>query len=327
MRCLTLAEELRRRGCNVAFVVGPGTIPVVPALERSVFSIAEAQAKDWQTVLLGLVGRRSVDAIIVDDYSVDIETERAIRALTRCIGVIDDFRTRAHDCDVLLNQTLGITAADCAPVLPAGAKVLAGSRYALLRREFAEARAAALTRRREAAFARRIVVSMGLTDPGSLSWPISAAIAERVPDCKIDLILGSENHSLPSARELAERWPAIAVHVDPRPIANLLVDADVAIGAAGSSTWERCCLALPTVMVVLADNQQQIAANVASVGAAVMTESRDPGHVAALAAELLADASRRRSMAQAAAAICDGLGAARVADVLMGIVASRGPIG
>jgi UDP-2,4-diacetamido-2,4,6-trideoxy-beta-L-altropyranose hydrolase len=326
MRCLTLAEELRGRGCNIAFVVSSGTSQAVPALGRSGFAIAEAQAKDWHPAFLGLVPAGPVDAIIVDDYSVDIETERAMRALTRCIGVIDDFRTRAHDCDVLLNQTFGLTAADCAPVLPATAKVLAGSRYALLRREFAEARAAALTRSKEATSDRRIVVSMGLTDLGSLSWPISAAMAERVPDCKIDLILGSENHSLPSAQELAERWPAIAVHVDPRPIANLLVEADVAIGAAGSSTWERCCLALPTVMVVLADNQRQIAANVASAGAAVITESRDPAEIAALAGELLADALRRQSMAQAAAAICDGLGATRVADVIMGIVASEQPI-
>jgi UDP-2,4-diacetamido-2,4,6-trideoxy-beta-L-altropyranose hydrolase len=326
MRCLTLAEELRRRGCDIAFVVGPGTVQAVPALGRSGFEIAEAQAKDWHTVLLGLVPAGPVNAIIVDDYSVDIETERAMRALTRCIGVIDDFRTRAHDCDVLLNQTFGIAAADCVSVLPAAAKVLAGSRYALLRREFAEARAAALTRRRKTTSGRRVVISMGLTDPGGLSWPIAAAIAERMPDCKIDVILGTESRNRPSTRELARRWPAIAVHVDPQPISRLLAEADIAIGAAGSSTWERCCLGLPSVMVVMADNQQQIATNVASAGAAVVTESRNAADLAAMAAQLLADEPWRRAMGEAAAVICDGLGAARVANVLMAIVASRGPI-
>ena len=104
-------------------------------------------------------------------------------------------------------------------------------------------------------------------------------------------------------------------------------EPDVAVGAAGSSTWERCCLALPTVMVVLADNQRQIAANVAAAGAAIVAEPSTPASIATMAATLLADDVGRRNMASAAAAVCDGLGAARVADAILTAVAAARRIG
>ena len=58
----------------------------------------------------------------------------------------------------------------------------------------------------------------------------------------------------------------IEVTVDADDMAQRMVDADLAIGAAGSTSWERCCLGLPTVMMVLADNQKTIAKNLALDG-------------------------------------------------------------
>jgi RimJ/RimL family protein N-acetyltransferase len=98
-----------------------------------------------------------------------------------------------------------------------------------------------------------------------------------------------------------------------------MAEADLAIGGAGTSTWERCCLGLPSISIRLAENQSTIARNVAVAGAAV-----DLGDISSLdrlalveAIRRLRDPPTRREMAAAAARICDGLGARRAVGHLI----------
>jgi spore coat polysaccharide biosynthesis predicted glycosyltransferase SpsG len=172
-------------------------------------------------------------------------------------------------------------------------------------------RGPALERRQRDAPVRRILVSMGLTDVGGMSVPICEAVAARNPECTVNLVLGSAG----TASKLPHR--SIRLHVDPPSVAQLMAQADVAIGAAGTTTWERCCLGLPSVLVVLASNQRQIAENVVRAGAALHAQSPLPAATAEACGTLIADGSLRRYMALRAAEICDGLGAERVADALL----------
>lgn len=102
-------------------------------------------------------------------------------------------------------------------------------------------------------------------------------------------------------------------------IAAALAEADLAVGAGGVSTWERCCLGLPTVLLVIADNQRDIAQAVAQAGAAVLLghpDTLEAGTIYGAIKVLAGDADRLRQMAECAAAVCDGTGADRVADVI-----------
>ena len=100
-------------------------------------------------------------------------------------------------------------------------------------------------------------------------------------------------------------------------MAALTAAADLAIGAGGSSVWERCCLGLPSLTLVLADNQQDATAALAARGA---TEAVGEGDVAGRLAALLADPIRLAQMSRAASALCDGQGAGRVAERLLAIL-------
>ena len=90
--------------------------------------------------------------------------------------------------------------------------------------------------------------------------------------------------------------------------------ADLAVGAAGSSAWERCCLGLPTIMVVLADNQRGVARALGEAGAAVVVDngSDRQQRMAAGLGQLLADSGQRAAMSARAASVTDGYGADRV---------------
>jgi RimJ/RimL family protein N-acetyltransferase len=132
--------------------------------------------------------------------------------------------------------------------------------------------------------------------------------------------MGRAAPNLAKVRALAERLSLdIRVHVDVEDMAELMVPADIAIGAAGSSSFERCCMGLPSLVVVAAENQRQIAAALVNAGAAVLLgegATLREDDVAAALRKLAGDATGRMRMSRQAAALCDGRGAARAAIAL-----------
>jgi spore coat polysaccharide biosynthesis predicted glycosyltransferase SpsG len=140
------------------------------------------------------------------------------------------------------------------------------------------------------------------------------------PDASLIIIMGNNSPALPRVRKLAAELPwsaEVAVNVNDMP--SLMAEADLAIGAAGTTTWERCCLGLPTIITETAANQAGIARNMIAAGAALY-----PG-------SLLADDfphRLRRVLEQAmlpdclaalsahSARICDGGGTERVVAVM-----------
>jgi spore coat polysaccharide biosynthesis predicted glycosyltransferase SpsG len=109
-------------------------------------------------------------------------------------------------------------------------------------------------------------------------------------------------------------------------MARLTAEADIAVGACGSSTWERCALGLPSVMVVLADNQRPAAAAMAALGAALVVDAEAPDFDVVLdraLMRLLTDQGLRRQLTERSAGLCDGQGAPRVAEAFLQLIAVR----
>jgi UDP-2,4-diacetamido-2,4,6-trideoxy-beta-L-altropyranose hydrolase len=228
--------------------------------------------------------------------------------------VIDDLANRPYDCDILLDQTFGRSADDYRERIPAGAKILAGATYALLRPEFARERPAALERREEGGPVRRILVSMGTTDPGGITARIVEQLLAAAPQCAIDVVLGPQAASLDQVRKLAAEHPAISIHVDSERMAELMRNADLAIGAAGSTSWERCCLGLPAIVFVMADNQRVGATALNKAGVAVAVA--DVGELVENLNRILASPELRIRMSEKAMQVTDGLGTQRVCDAM-----------
>ena len=172
--------------------------------------------------------------------------------------VIDDLADRPHHCDLLLDQNLGRQTQDYANLVPAQCKLLIGPQYALLRPEFAALRAYSLQRRQQPTL-KNILITMGGVDlPNATEQVLQALKGCALPqDCCISVIMGLQAPWSEQVRTQAQDmpWPT-EVMVNISDMAQRMADSDLAIGAAGSTSWERCCLGLPTLMVVLADNQQ-----------------------------------------------------------------------
>src|SRR5690606_19643046 len=141
--------------------------------------------------------------------------------------------------------------------------------YALLRPAFALARPASLARRAAEKDLRRILVALGATDPDNYTAEALRGIAETGLPVTVDVVLASAARHLEAVRSACAALPlAVQLHVDTAEMPRLMAAADLAIGAAGTSTWERCCLGLPSLLAVIADNQRQAAQAVSAAGAA-----------------------------------------------------------
>tara|TARA_R110000868_G_scaffold219607_1_gene470716 strand:+ start:20597 stop:21646 length:1050 start_codon:yes stop_codon:yes gene_type:complete len=315
MRCLSLARALDQQGNTIAFASTPGSADLVPALQRSGFPILTARTAaefdlpgDWAA---------QADAIIIDLYSSTAADETQMRSLAPVIAVIEDLPERAHDCDLLVDQGFDRTAQDYAARVPAGTTLLLGPDMAPLRPAFAAMRPASLKRRAGQPGLSRVLVSMGLTDVGGISARLVALIRASLPAVTIDVIVGPLATSLPVLRQLAKRDSALNLLVDIDNMAERVMAADLAIGAGGGSALERCVLGIPSIVIVLADNQRPAAQAMAKAGAALTIESPDaletslPDLLCGVSAQSLA------SMSAKAAKLCDGLGAERIAVALM----------
>lgn len=339
MRCLTLADGLAARGADcqficrthegnlVEFIRSKGytthALPAGVTLPRSCTDLAHApwlgatQAEDAEACAPILTAQRP-DWLIVDHYSLDARWERALAPHYRKLMVIDDLADRPHACDLLLDQTFGREAADYRPLVPAYSRLLCGSQYALLRPEFAALRPYSLRRRARPAL-RELLITMGGVDKDNATRQVLQALRScPLPaDCRVTVVMGATAPWLDDIREQAHDmpWPT-RVLVGVSDMAQLMADSDLAIGAAGATSWERCCLGVPTIMLVLAENQRKIAQALCEAGAAHLLDASKLNYQPLIPPEYL-EPLWLGAMSAAAAAITDGLGLTQVIEALI----------
>lgn len=283
MRCLTLADALHDQGASVTFlcrhlpdslaerVVIKGHqvrfLPELPFVDEgaTVHSrwLGVTQADDARACSEALQGRAWA-WLIVDHYALDAQWETAMRAHCRQILAIDDLADRSHDCDVLLDQNLYQNMTERYDgLLPAACQTLLGPSHALLRPEFAEWRQRSQPRQ---GAVQRLLVFFGGVDVGNATGSALAAIArlER-PALAVDVVIGNQHPQRSTILATCQQhgWQC---HVQTDQMAALMSQADLAIGAGGSATWERCALALPALTLCLADNQRQLVDDGACAG-------------------------------------------------------------
>lgn len=339
MRCLTLARELATRGHTCHFVCRdlPGDLnaqvaqefplTVLPAPSAPLADGAPDERLPAHAAWAGVSWAQDaaetraalgpVDWLVADHYAFDARWEQAACPAGAQLMVIDDLADRPHACALLLDANLGRTASDYETLLPPSAERLTGPRHALLRPEFARTRAIALARRGGAL--RHVLIAPGGVDADNVTGRLLVMLASLpLPDpVQVTVALGPTAPHVGDlqAMDLPFRCQIRAGVAD---MAALMADADLCIGAAGGSTWERCALGLPTLILVLADNQEAGAAALVDAGAALALGRPDGRLAERLAAGMrqLSDPAALAAASAAAARLCDGKGTGRVADAL-----------
>lgn len=346
MRCLTLADTLKTRGAECHFICrehqgnmielvrkkGYG-IYALPRMSRGGIPLTQKHEELFHASWLGVTQQQDADTctpilrelqpdwLIVDHYALDARWECAVRPLCRKLMVIDDLADRQHACDLLLDQNLGRKKQDYTNLVPLHCQTLIGPHYALLRPEFVKLRDYSLGRRVNLQ-PKQLLIAMGGVDQNNAT----NRVLNTLPICvlpngfNITVIMGTAAPWLAEVRELATHmpWPT-EVLVNIGDMAQRIADSDLAIGAAGGSSWERCCLGLPTLMVVLAENQWQGASALDAHGAAsLLGTPEDIARKLPQALSTLLQGAKLSEMSQNAQRIVDGLGATRIVENMTG---------
>jgi len=324
MRCLTLARALTERGAACAFVESRAAASILRRFNwpsHRLLAMTDAEALSEQVDYAADIARRFLaDVVVVDHYRVDAALEDLLRGLGRRLVAIDDLADRPHRVELLIDPGYGRRREHYDALIPRDCAVRLGPSHALVRPEFAAARQRAMSRRAKHEPARRAVVALGLTDVGAVTERVVRALAPILGETRLDIVLGEDAPSLPALTAMADADRRLRLWVDNAEMASLMADADIAIGAGGSSVWERAAVGLPTATVILADNQRAMIEHMADAG---FTRALDAGAadfedaLRAAWTRLAGDPPLRWRLAERACELCDGHGADRVAQAVL----------
>ncbi|NOI15133.1 UDP-2,4-diacetamido-2,4,6-trideoxy-beta-L-altropyranose hydrolase [Vibrio hepatarius] len=324
MRCLVLAEALSKKGHKVEFACSPLKGDMRKFIRErgfNVITLAEPQsfippqhdadyeawlqksvtedAKDFLAVV------KAADLVVTDHYAIGAEwQEKIVAALDCCLLAIDDLG-RCHRADLILDQTLGRSEVDYAS---SNTKVLVGSEYALLRMDFSNKREAALSRQLSDK-PLRVLVSMGGIDAPNATLQVLKNLCCKV-NADFTVLLSSRAPHFHQVRAWCLSQPNVRHQEFVSDMASLMLEHDIAIGAPGTTSWERACLGLPNIIVPLAENQQLICEQLIKHDAAVHVDIKDiPSTLHGAFMRVLEGWSQFK---EANLALCDGRGVRRV---------------
>ncbi len=257
------------------------------------------------------------DWLVVDHYGLDAEWEERVRSHVVKLMVIDDRTDRRHDCDVLLNQNYSTDGGErSARLVGPACMLLSGPRYALLREEYLARRR--LRRQRDGRI-RRVLVFFGGSDPANMtSLALGVLSAPEFSRWECDVVVGANHPNRKAIEEQASGRPLTTVHGPREHLADFMMQADLAIGAVGTTTWERMCLGLPTVAISIADNQRPVSEALATAGLIkYVGHMSDANSLSRALRELTNSEGWLTDTSATNEIVVDGLGLPRVVETLL----------
>ena len=273
MRCLTLAKELRKKA-NVQFICRKHKGSLVKQIKSKgfvVYELNDAVLKknanelsivDW----LGTTQKQDVqdcapilekikpDWVIVDHYGIDKFWQNNLKKYYNKLLVIDDLANREHNCDLLLDQNFYKDKnLRYKKLVPSKCKTLLGPRYALLREEFLTTS----SNLRDKGL-NKILVYFGGSDIKNNTLKVLQAIKFcKQANISVDVVIGPDSPYKKDVLNFSLSMKNTICFDFVENMAEMMSNSDLYIGSAGTTTWERCCMGLPSIVIGIAENQIQ----------------------------------------------------------------------
>lgn len=287
MRCLTLAQKYRKEGHNIAFVcrdLEGNLAGIVKEQGFQLYMLPTASKDDtltgydkWLTVsqaqdaaeTIELMQKNGkVNRLVVDSYAIDEIWEKIVRPYTNEIFVIDDLANRRHDCDFLLDQNYYLDKEErYKGLVPTNCRLLLGPKYALLRDEFYKAKEK--IKPRDGQLHNILVFYGGVDATDETSKALQALIRLKsngeLPDVEITAVVGASNVIKDEIANICHK-AGFKYLCQVNNMAELMAEADLMLGAGGTTTWERCFLGLPAIVTAVAENQLKVCEDCAEAG-------------------------------------------------------------
>jgi UDP-2,4-diacetamido-2,4,6-trideoxy-beta-L-altropyranose hydrolase len=343
MRCLSLAEQLHDEGNDIGFLCReqPGDlIDYIKSKGYTVHTLLNPVDKasdpnsdnprygEWlgvpwqvdaeQTLDQLQILAKPVDWLILDHYALDAQYEKTLRPHVRKILVIDDLANRKHDCDVLLDHNYfdnmtsryeGLVNKQC--------QLVVGPTYALLRKEF---QTALSTNRIRDGRIRNVLVSFGSVDiTGETMKTLQALWPFAQQGLTVNVLLGKMNPHNAAIMEFCSEMPHCTAYEHLEKTRELMERADLAIGAGGTTTWERCCLGLPSLVISTSQNHEDLSEHITrtgTIGFLGKSNKVTSWIIHERVKQMMTHPEQCREMSARASQLVDGLGIQRISKEL-----------
>jgi UDP-2,4-diacetamido-2,4,6-trideoxy-beta-L-altropyranose hydrolase len=334
MRCLTLADALVAEGHGCAFVArdhADAPLELIEARGHAVHRLLvkrrsgtdgdlahshwlpASQERDSAETLASLGD--GFDWMVVDHYALDARWHGMMRQAVDRLLVIDDLADRQLDCDILVDQNLQEAVGRYAGLVRrTDCRTLLGPRFAIIAPAFERLRGDVLARP-IGDVARLSVFLGGMDVSGATILALNALTKAGVDGLEVDVIANRQNPRFEEIAEWCDARKAASLIPHASDMASLLARADLAIGAGGVTMWERCCLGIPSVVVIIAKNQRSGARAIAFEQAAVVAgdaSELDEDRLASILGPLARDREQRSRLRTKSSALVDGKGRNRV---------------
>jgi len=318
MRCLAIAQATKASGRTAIFLSDIQSPELRTRLQSEGFEMSRPYEQpgtpEDAKATTDLARQVGADWIVADGYRFMEPFQERIKAAGSKLLLVDDYgHAHRYFADIILNQNID------APEDPyrhreMGSKLLIGSKYVLLRREFVEWRKREI---QETGDAERLLITMGGGDSANVSlkvWDAIQSIRGRALECKF--VIGAANSNRQVLEAAVEKnGHKTTLCFNPSCMPELMAWAQMALTAAGCTLWELCFMGVPALTLVIAPNQERVAKPLADrciVSSLGLADDVTPSTIAKSVDSLLRDADRRNAMSSAGRSLIDGEGVERV---------------
>ncbi len=317
MRCLSLAQAWTDRGGNAQFVCAACPPILAERFKSEGFSVTALGGKSGGgedlRETLHLAQANDVDWIVLDGYHFGPDfSDKFSKSGIKVLEIDDCAPRRPFQADILLNQNI-YADAGLYPDRGSATRLLTGSRYVLLRREFWPLRGQNHEIRKKA---DRMLITMGGSDPENITGRILESLRGLESQLTVMAVVGAANPHLDNLKTIFDGFnPESRLMSNVREMSDLMKWADFAIIAAGSTCWEMAFMGLPSLMFVLAENQKLNAESLAECGLSVNFGSPHQFDWELLNSHVLSlmdDLETRKRMSQRGQQLVDGYGLERI---------------
>jgi UDP-2,4-diacetamido-2,4,6-trideoxy-beta-L-altropyranose hydrolase len=339
MRTLTLADALRGIGANCSFVcrMHDGNLKrlisergyevhALPKVSNIFLTTDSVRHANWLGVnwevdakeTYEVIGSKRVDLMIVDHYALDYRWEQYLRNLSNKIMVIDDLADRRHECNLLLDQNYGRSQSKYQDLLPHKAVKLLGPKYALLASNYSDSRKHSYSKN---SVVKRILIFFG---GGSDKFDVTgltlnAFTALEFSHIWLDIVVSNKYAYMDALKHKVKKRGNANIYYSLADLAGLMQIADIAVGAGGTTTWERCSMGLPSIVICVAANQKLICEALADRGIIRYLGELTEVNACKLQEELrilMGNTELLNSLSKASIDLVDGKGTSRVIEAI-----------
>ena len=319
MRCLALAEAWKDEGGMAIFITSSEDQNLRDRLKaRGIEMVAiSSEAGHWTDAKKTAEHAAKISAswVVLDGYHFKADYQKFLKDSGHRLLLIDDDGCANHYyADILLNQNVHAHE-DLYTNKESYTKLLLGSRYVLLRHEFLKWK---VWKRKIPQRAKKILITLGGGDPSNVTLKVIQALQKVAEKSRIeaDVIVGMNNPHLGDLRSSLEgSFLPICLETNVKDMPTLMIGADMAVSAGGSTCWELAFMGVPDITIVLAENQRPIAESLHTLGASMNLgwhENLSIPQIAQSIQLLVGDESVRKQMREKGQGLIDGLGASRI---------------